>query len=368
MTLFLESLLRPLARLMIEAEDLSVTFAGSKVVDAVNISLRPAQGGLGLVGESGSGKTTIARALLRLVPPSSGHVLFEGRDVRRLRRAELKRFRRSVQVVFQDPNGTLDPRMRIGTSIAEVLKTHRIVSQKKNSEQVAELLGAVELPPSYATRRPHELSGGQRQRVSIARALAVKPKVLILDEPTSALDVTTQVQILNLIEALQRAYDLSFLLISHNLAIVDRLCAHVAVLYLGRVVETGPTSRVLGEPAHPYTSALLSAVPHLERGERARVLLDKPSDPQTLDRLSLGCAFHPRCPIAVEHCRNHVPPLKLSSGRLVACHRSSELAAKDSNLWHQLWRSAPVRTLSEPEIAASKRRKGSDASCSDIED
>jgi ABC-type microcin C transport system duplicated ATPase subunit YejF len=219
--------------------------------------------GVGLIGESGSGKSTIARALLRLTPVDSGAVTFEGREVRRLRGAEAKAFRRSVQLVMQDGVEALDPRMRVGASVAEGLAVPSLVPRSGRARRVAELLAEVGLDPALADRYPHELSGGQRQRATIARALAVEPRVLVLDEPTSALDVTVQAHILALIRRLREERSLSYLLISHNLAIVDQLCERCLVLHDGTVVEHGATAQVLDHPRHPYTQQLRAAVPEL---------------------------------------------------------------------------------------------------------
>ena len=219
--------------------------------------------GVGLIGESGSGKTTIARALLRLLPIDAGSVALDGRDVASLRGAALRDYRRAVQIVFQDGDSSLDPRMRVRASVAEALRTHRIVPRSGERARVEQLFGEVDLEPELADRYPHELSGGQRQRVGIARALAVEPRLLVLDEPTSALDVTVQARVLDLIERLRESHSLAYVLISHNLAIVDRLCEQSLVLHDGRIVERGPTVQVLGAPEHPYTQALRAAVPEI---------------------------------------------------------------------------------------------------------
>jgi ABC-type glutathione transport system ATPase component len=254
---------------LIEATGVSVTFGAVVALDNVDLSLPEGPYGVGLVGESGSGKSTAARVLLRLISPTNGQVTYRGDDVRGLRGPALKEFRRQVQVVFQDPDGTLDPRMRVGQQIAEVLRVHRVVPAGEIAARVDELLEDVGLQSGYARHLPSQLSGGQRQRVAIARALALRPRVLILDEPTSALDVTTQIRILDLIERLRAEHGLSYLLISHNLAVVERLCEDVAVLYRGRVVERGSAGTLLATPTHPYTAALLAAVPRLP-GTRRR--------------------------------------------------------------------------------------------------
>jgi ABC-type glutathione transport system ATPase component len=248
---------------LLEVDGLRVAYGDREVVRDVAFAVEPGPFGLGLIGESGSGKTTIARALLRLTPVAGGRVTFDGADVTRLGGRALRAYRRSVQVVLQDGSEALNPRMRAGASIAEALATHDVVPRALRAERVAELLGEVGLEPEHARRYPHQLSGGQRQRVIIARALAVEPRLLILDEPTSALDVTVQARILTLIERLRRERDLAYLLISHNLAIVDRLCERCVVLRDGAVVDAGDTAQVLDHPRDPHTRALREAVPEL---------------------------------------------------------------------------------------------------------
>jgi oligopeptide/dipeptide ABC transporter ATP-binding protein len=280
---------------------------------------------LALVGESGSGKTTIARALLRLVSATSGAIRLDGRDVVGLAsNRALRSYRRDVQIVFQDPTTSLDPRAKIGSTIAEPLRAHGIVPREDVRNRIASLLSEVGLDPEMAGRYPHQLSGGQRQRVAIARALSVEPRVLVLDEPTSALDVTVQSRILELIAELRRERGLAYVLISHNLAVVEQLCEETAVLYLGRIVEHGPTEQILVRPAHPYTLALRSAVPEIDlAARRSRIVLPgtvpDPANPPP------GCPFHPRCPYAIDRCRAEVPKLRRIDGRTVACHRAEEI-------------------------------------------
>ncbi len=319
---------------MLEVSDLSVRFGKVTVVDGVSLHVPDGPYGVGLVGESGSGKTTIARAILRLVPASGGAVHVDGLDVLRLQRGALRGLRRRVQVVLQDPDGTLDPRQRVGSAIAEVLSAHRMVRREAVDGRVLELLGEVGLDQDHVARLPHQLSGGQRQRVAIARALAVEPRLLVLDEPTSALDVSIQARVLDLIERLRDDRGLAYLLISHNLAVVERLCQAITVLYLGRVAEQGPTAQVLGRPAHPYTAALRSAVPRLDRqvGDRDRIVL--PGTPANPAEPPSGCVFHPRCPAAVDRCRTERPSLApVGAGRLAACHRSAEMLAGAIDLY-----------------------------------
>ena len=248
---------------LLEVRDLTVAYGAREVVQGVSFTVEPGPYGTGLIGESGSGKTTIARSVLRLVPIAGGQVTFDGIDVTGLRGRGLRSYRRSVQVVLQDGSEALNPRMRVRASIEEALATHDVVPRARRAGRIADLLGEVGLEDEHARRYPHQLSGGQRQRVVIARALAVEPRLLILDEPTSALDVTVQARVLSLIERLRRERDLAYLLISHNLAIVDRLCERCVVLQDGRVVEAGPTAQVLDHPQHPHTRALRAAVPEL---------------------------------------------------------------------------------------------------------
>ena len=310
---------------LLQVDDLQVRFGDVRAVDQVDLAVPPGPFGVGLVGESGSGKTSLGRAVLRLTPIAGGRIMLEGEDVTHVRGAALKRYRRAVQIVFQDPDGTLDPRMRIGAVLAEGLLAHDIVPRSGVGERVERLLTDVGLEPAHAERLPHQLSGGQRQRVAIARALAVEPRLLVLDEPTSALDVTVQAKVLRLIAALREEHQLAYLLISHNLAVVEELCERTAVLYLGRVVEQGPTRTLLARPAHPYTVALRAAVPEIGSWEPRRAVT-VPGEPPSASAPPQGCAFHPRCPIAVDRCRAERPVLvAVNEERAVACHRSAEV-------------------------------------------
>jgi oligopeptide/dipeptide ABC transporter ATP-binding protein len=305
---------------MLEVRDLEVRFGPVRAVDRVSFSIPTGPFGLGLVGESGSGKTTIGRALVHLVPLAGGSIALEGQDAGRLPRGAMRDYRRAVQIVFQDPDGTLDPRMRVGAAVAEVLSTHRIVPRRRTRQRVEQLLVEVGLEAEHAGRFPHQLSGGQRQRIAIARALAVEPRLLVLDEPTSALDVTVQARILRLIGRLRDERGLAYLLISHNLAVVEQLCERTAVLYLGRIVEEGATRELLARPAHPYTQALRAAVPELDMTTHTKriVVPGIPPDPANPPP---GCPFHPRCPLAAGVCREQEPPLReVRPGHRAACH------------------------------------------------
>ncbi len=278
---------------------------------------------IGIVGESGCGKSTLARTILRLIEPSGGRVLFEGQDLRRLSARQLRARRRDLQIVFQDPYASLDPRMRIGDTLEEPLLIHRLGRRAERRARVAELLEMVGLPADAAGRYPHEFSGGQRQRIGIARAIAVNPKLAIADEPVSALDVSIQSQILNLLVELRERLALSMLFISHDLAVVRYISDRVAVMYLGEIVEFGDATAVYERPAHPYTKALLSAIPQPEPGRRRqRVIL--PGDVPSPENPPPGCPFHPRCPAAMDRCRSEAPMEKnlgtTEQPQLVRCH------------------------------------------------
>jgi oligopeptide/dipeptide ABC transporter ATP-binding protein len=274
---------------------------------------------LGLVGESGSGKTTLGRCILGLHRPDDGRVLFDGHDVAGMRGDRLAEFRRRVQPVFQDPYGSLDPRWTVGRSVQESLDAHRIGSAQDRRQRVRELFATVGLDPALTDRRPRNLSGGQRQRVGIAAALASEPELIVADEPVSALDVSVQAQIINLLQRLGRELGLAVLFISHDLGVVEQVSAEVAVMYLGRVVETGPTTAILRTPEHPYTRALVDAIPHPEPSRRLRQLPLAGEIPTPVEPPS-GCAFHPRCPLAEPGCRVEVPELgPVGDYHLIAC-------------------------------------------------
>ncbi len=272
---------------------LSRTVAHVKAVDDVSFELHRGKT-LGLVGESGCGKTTVGRTILRLVPATSGEVIYEGQDFFQYRGRELRRLRRHMQIIFQDPVSSLNPRMTIGRIIGEPLEVHGIAKGKERDEMVASLLKRVGLDPGYATRYPHEFSGGQKQRIGIARALGLSPKLIICDEPVSALDVSIQSQILNLLSDLQQERGLSYLFIAHNLAVVEHFSDEVAVMYLGKIVEKAPSSELYHNPKHPYTEALLSAIPEPNPRRAKRRIVLEGEVPSPINPPS-GCSFHPRC-------------------------------------------------------------------------
>jgi oligopeptide/dipeptide ABC transporter ATP-binding protein len=295
---------------------------GRLTVKAVtNVSLQIVAGEtLGLVGESGSGKSTLGRLILRLIEPTSGKVFFEGRDLSTLARSELRHLRRDMQLVFQDPYASLNPRMRVRAIVGEGIEIHRLARGQEKLDRIAELLKMVGMAPDAMTRYPHEFSGGQRQRIGIARALAVKPRFLVLDEPVSALDVSIQAQIINLLQDLQEQLKLTYLFIAHDLRVVEHISNRVAIMYLGKIVEIAGRDEIFANPRHPYTRALLSAIPSVSataRAERIKLPGEVPSPVNPPG----GCAFHPRCPYAKDICRSNEPPLETGSGgHAVACH------------------------------------------------
>jgi oligopeptide transport system ATP-binding protein len=279
---------------------------------------------LGLVGESGCGKTTTGRCIARLIEPSDGKVVFEGREITGLAEREMRRVRSDLQFVFQDPYASLNPRMTVGTIVAEPLIVHRAAGGPQIQARVQELLSVVGLGPEHAGRYPYEFSGGQRQRIGIARALALNPKLIICDEPVSALDVSLRSEIINLLQDLQERFALTYLFISHDLAVVRHICDRVAVMYLGRIVEIAPKRELYDKPGHPYTRALLSAIPLIERRRSKQRILIEGDVPSPVNPPA-GCHFHPRCRSAKEICEAQEPPLKeISSGHSVACHLSHD--------------------------------------------
>ncbi len=296
-----------------------------KAVDGVSFDVRRGRI-VGLVGESGSGKTTVGRCVLRLVEPSSGKVTFDGADILALPARALRTWRRRAQIIFQDPYSSLNPRLRVEDIVGEALDTHGLAQGSARRPRIGELLARVGLDPEHGRRFPHEFSGGQRQRIGIARALAVAPDFIVADEPVSALDVSVQAQVLNLIQDLQKAFGLTMLFIAHDLSVVEYLCDDVVVMYLGRVMERGPSRAVYGNPRHPYTRALLSAAPVPDpRAARNRIVLQG-DIPSPLDPPS-GCVFRTRCPVAVDACSGTIPPLDhVGNDHHVACIRHAELA------------------------------------------
>lgn len=295
-----------------------------RAVDGFDLDIAPGET-VALVGESGCGKTTVGRLIVGLMTPTAGTIELQGDDIQTFRRSDRQRLSRQVQMIFQDPAGSLNPRLRIGDSIAEPLRSHHWGSEREIRREVGRLLERVGLDPTVARRFPHEFSGGQRQRVGIARAIALKPALIIADEPTSALDVSIRVQILNLLADIQTETGTSFLFISHDLAVVKHFSQFIAVMYAGRIVEKGPTRDLLQQPRHPYTQRLLASVPSLDPSAK-RVLVDGASAPPDVSsaRPEVGCSFAPRCPIAIDQCRSIAPSLLPVIGTPsceAACHR-----------------------------------------------
>jgi oligopeptide/dipeptide ABC transporter ATP-binding protein len=292
-----------------------------KAVDGISFTLRRGRT-LGLVGESGCGKTTAGRTILRLIPATSGTVVFEGKGVFDVPPAELRQMRRHMQIIFQDPYGSLNPRMTVGGIIGEPLRVHGVARGRQLEDRVAQLLEHVGLSPAYRNRYPHEFSGGQRQRIGIARALALDPRFIVCDEPVSALDVSIQAQILNLLEGLQGELGLTYLFIAHDLAVVSHISDDVAVMYLGRIVEQSPAAGLYANPLHPYTKCLMSAIPRANPTQAKQRIVPRGEVPSALNPPS-GCPFHPRCPWALERCPAEVPlllPAANEPDHLVSCH------------------------------------------------
>ena len=296
-----------------------------KAVDGVSLSVAPGET-LALVGESGCGKSTLGRMLLRLIDPTSGSVSFMGEELTGLDERAMRARRRDLQIVFQDPYASLNPRMTVADILGEPLKLHAVVPAAERAARVAELLRLVGLRPEHARRYPHEFSGGQRQRIGIARALAAEPKVIVGDEPVSALDVSVQAQVINLLEDLQRRLGLALVLIAHDLAVVKHVATRVAVMYLGRIVEEGPAEEIFASPRHPYTQALVAAIPRPDPGAPRRRLLLEGDVPSPIDPPP-GCRFHTRCPHARPRCRSEDPALS-GAPRATACHFWTEIVAE----------------------------------------
>jgi peptide/nickel transport system ATP-binding protein len=325
---------------LLQVEDLKVYFpirsgliierriGDIKAVDGVSFELQRGET-LGLVGESGCGKTTVGRTVLRLYKPTEGRILFEGKDIAHLSEKKMRSLRRRMQMVFQDPYSSLNPRQNVGNIVGEPLRVHGLASGRDVEKQVGHLLDVVGLPKDAGNRYPHEFSGGQRQRIGLARSLALNPDLIVADEPVSALDVSIQAQIINLLEDLQQEFDLTFMFIAHDLAVVRHISDRIAVMYLGKIVEVASADELYARPLHPYTMALLSAVPipdpAVER-EREGILLTgdlpSPANPPP------GCRFHTRCPFRQpERCDDEVPELRLVEGARVACHYAEDIQA-----------------------------------------
>lgn len=302
-----------------------------KAVDGVRLSLKKGEV-LGLVGESGCGKSTLARTIMQLLPNTTGEVLLEGRNLSRLPKSLVRAERVNFQMIFQDPYASLNPRMTVYDILSEALNRRHRYDRKATLKKVADLLTLVGLPPNQMRRYPHEFSGGQRQRVAIARALAPEPKLVIADEPVSALDVSIQSQILNLLSRLCRELELTMMFISHDISVVKYISDRIAVMYLGRIVELGPAAEVVAHPLHPYTKALVSAIPIPDpkrEQERQRIILQ--GDPPSPIDPPAGCSFHPRCPYAIEACKLQFPPLEEKQPRrFAACIRVGEIEAAES--------------------------------------
>jgi oligopeptide transport system ATP-binding protein len=321
-------------QVLVEVKDLRMYFpvtaglifqkkvADVKAVDGITFHIRQGET-LGLVGESGCGKSTTGRAILQLYRPTAGTVTFGNQDLTKIKGGDLRRFRRRMQMIFQDPYASLNPRMSVGSIIAEPLAIHNLAKGKARKDRVQELLTVVGLNPYYANRYPHEFSGGQRQRIGIARALAVEPDFIVCDEPVSALDVSIQAQIINLLEDLQERFGLTYLFIAHDLSVVRHISDRVAVMYLGKIAEMADRNELYENPLHPYTKALLSAVPVPDpavESKRERIILT--GDVPSPLRPPPGCVFHTRCPIAIDECRERLPEWReVQPDHWVACHR-----------------------------------------------
>jgi oligopeptide transport system ATP-binding protein len=306
--------------------------ADVKAVDGVSFGIRRGET-LGLVGESGSGKTTIGRCILRLLEPTSGSIFFDGENITALGARDMRAKRKEMQIIFQDPYASLNPRMTVGDIIAEPLQIHKLASGREIDAKVNDLLRTVGLSPYHANRYPHEFSGGQRQRIGVARALAVSPKFIVADEPVSALDVSIQAQVVNLLQDLQQQFGLTYLFIAHDLSVVRHISDRVAVMYVGKLMELADRTALYERPLHPYTQSLLSAIPIPDPStekRRTRVILE--GDIPSPVRPPSGCRFHTRCPIAYDRCKVEIPEFKNYNGHFVACHKVEELGGNQPSI------------------------------------
>jgi oligopeptide/dipeptide ABC transporter ATP-binding protein len=297
-----------------------------RAVDGVSFEIQPGET-VGLVGESGCGKTTLGRAVIRLVEPTSGRIAFGGEEITGLRGSELRKRRRQFQMIFQDPYGSLDPRMTVEQIIGEALEIHRLAASRTSRRgRIENLLKDVGLNPAHAERYPHEFSGGQRQRIGIARALAVEPKLIVCDEPVSALDVSVQAQVINLLQDIQAEHGIAYLFVAHDLAVVKHISRRILVMYLGRIVESGEAKAICEKPKHPYTQALISAVPTIDSAGRKKRIVPLGDPPSPLDTPA-GCPFHTRCPMAQAICKTDSPPLReIVPGHRAACHFAEQVS------------------------------------------